>query len=77
MLIGIKDEVAIENINSNSWRCFQGADKVLSISIIDFLQEFNFRKKLEFFFKSKMTDGMMISSIEPNKYKERFDNFIN
>ena len=48
------------------------------IGIIDYLQKYNFRKKMETFFKGiyfgKEKD--MISCVEPNYYGERFRNFM-
>mmetsp|Transcript_87107 Transcript_87107/g.106835 ORF Transcript_87107/g.106835 Transcript_87107/m.106835 type:complete len:199 (+) Transcript_87107:3-599(+) len=45
-----------------------------SFGIIDILQEYNFQKKLERFFKVhiRCKDGYGISCIEPNIYRKRF-----
>ncbi len=49
------------------------------ISIIDYLQLYNFRKYLENVFKSNFLPGYSsgtISSVPPKQYSERFINFI-
>ena len=48
------------------------------IGIIDYLQKYNFRKKMETFFKGIYfgKEKNMISCVEPNYYGERFRNFM-
>lgn len=54
----------------------QPEDVVLFCGIIDFLQEYNFRKMLEHNFKAVVQDGQAISVVEPRAYSRRFLNFM-
>lgn len=47
-----------------------------SISLIDYLQEFNFAKKGELMLKKLFKGGGDISSIDAESYYERFMKFI-
>ncbi|KAK4345551.1 hypothetical protein RND71_035727 [Anisodus tanguticus] len=51
-------------------------DVVLYVGIIDILQEYNLRKKIEHAYKSVQFDSMSISVVEPTFYSQRFLEFI-
>ncbi|OEL34542.1 Phosphatidylinositol 4-phosphate 5-kinase 9 [Dichanthelium oligosanthes] len=51
-------------------------DVVLYLGIIDILQEYNLRKKIEHTYKSIKYNSLSISVVEPNFYSERFLKFI-
>uniref|UniRef100_M8CE12 Phosphatidylinositol 4-phosphate 5-kinase n=1 Tax=Aegilops tauschii TaxID=37682 RepID=M8CE12_AEGTA len=51
-------------------------DVVLYIGIIDILQEYSMRKKVEHAYKSVKYNPLSISVVEPRFYSERFLNFI-
>ncbi|KAK4377545.1 hypothetical protein RND71_003841 [Anisodus tanguticus] len=51
-------------------------DVVLYVGIIDILQEYNTRKKIEHAYKSVQFDSMSISAVEPTFYSQRFLEFI-
>lgn len=51
-------------------------DVVLYLGIIDILQEYNLRKKLEHAYKSFQYDPMSISVVEPKLYSKRFVSFL-
>lgn len=51
-------------------------DVVLYLGIIDILQEYNLRKKIEHAYKSIQFDSMSISAVEPTFYSQRFLQFI-
>lgn len=55
---------------------FEVYDVVLYLGIIDILQEYNVRKKLEHTYKSLQFDPMSISVIEPKLYSTRFIKFL-
>ena len=57
---------------------FKEGYKVFHVSIIDYLQEWNFSKKTERFAKTLLLnkDGDMLSAIEPNRYATRFRQFM-
>lgn len=50
-------------------------DVVLYMGIIDILQEYNLRKKVENAYKSLQFDPTTISVVEPKMYAERFIRF--
>jgi len=52
--------------------------RVYHIAIIDYLQEWNFAKKLERFTKTVLLgkDGPTLSAIEPRAYAQRFRHFM-
>lgn len=55
----------------------QPAEEVLLFfGIIDFLQEYNMRKKLEHSIKAVVQDGKAISVVEPRSYARRFLKFM-
>ncbi|KAK9837682.1 hypothetical protein WJX74_002866 [Apatococcus lobatus] len=50
-----------------------GGEKVmLYFGIIDFLQEYNFRKRMEHAMKRTVVDGKTISVVDPRQYAKRF-----
>lgn len=51
-------------------------DVVLYIGIIDILQEYSMRKKVEHAYKSIKYNPLSISVVEPRFYSERFLKFI-
>lgn len=51
-------------------------DVVLYFGIIDILQSYNMKKKVEHAYKSLYFDPMSISSLEPKAYSRRFINFL-
>ncbi|KAI3445644.1 hypothetical protein Pfo_002309 [Paulownia fortunei] len=55
---------------------FEVYDVVLYLGIIDILQEYNMRKKLEHAFKSLKYDPLSISVVEPKVYSKRFITFL-
>lgn len=50
--------------------------KIYCVGIIDFLQEFNFQKKMELWLKKVFKGGGDISSVDTEIYFNRFMNFI-
>ena len=46
------------------------------IAIIDYLQDFNWSKKAENLFKSKITNGKQISAVPAEQYGRRFFEFM-
>lgn len=55
---------------------FEVYDVVLYMGIIDILQEYNVKKKLEHAYKSMQFDPMSISVVEPKMYATRFTKFL-
>ncbi|KAK6945598.1 Phosphatidylinositol-4-phosphate 5-kinase, core [Dillenia turbinata] len=55
---------------------FEGYDVVLYLGIIDILQEYNLKKKLEHTYKSLRLDPQSISAVEPKLYSRRFIDFL-
>ncbi|CAH9130708.1 unnamed protein product [Cuscuta epithymum] len=55
---------------------FEVYDVVLYMGIIDILQEYNMKKKLEHAYKSMLVDPMSISAVKPSVYSKRFINFL-
>ena len=55
---------------------FEVYDVVLYLGIIDILQDYNLKKKLEHAGKSLFLDPMSISVVEPKLYARRFINFL-
>ena len=49
---------------------------VLYFGVIDILQTYRPRKKMEHFVKSLFNDGNAVSVIEPGKYAHRFREFM-
>ncbi|PIN08105.1 Phosphatidylinositol-4-phosphate 5-kinase [Handroanthus impetiginosus] len=55
---------------------FEVYDVVLYLGIIDILQEYNMKKKIEHKCKSMKYDPLSISAVEPKVYSKRFINFL-
>ncbi|CAO2829917.1 unnamed protein product [Amaranthus hypochondriacus] len=55
---------------------FEVFDVVLYLGIIDILQDYNLKKKIEHTSKSLLLDPMTISVVEPNFYARRFISFL-
>ncbi|KAK9162226.1 hypothetical protein Syun_003128 [Stephania yunnanensis] len=55
---------------------FEVYDVVLYLGIIDILQDYNVKKKLEHAYKSLQYDSLSISAVEPKVYSERFIKFL-
>jgi len=51
-------------------------DAIYYTGIIDLLQQYNRRKKVETFIKSRMDDVNNISSVNPEFYSRRFNRFL-
>ncbi|KAH9685749.1 phosphatidylinositol 4-phosphate 5-kinase 8 [Citrus sinensis] len=62
--------------DSNEVELFEVYDVVLYMGIIDILQEYNVKKKIEHAFKSLQFDPQLISAVEPKFYASRFINFL-
>ena len=82
-----QDSVPIEPINietlkeTDSWRAIpaknsKGENLLLFMGIIDILQSYRFKKKLEHTFKSMIHDGDSISVHKPSYYCKRFQEFM-
>lgn len=55
---------------------FEVYDVVLYLGIIDILQEYNMKKKIEHACKSLKFDPLSISVVEPKFYSKRFITFL-
>ncbi|XP_024026158.1 phosphatidylinositol 4-phosphate 5-kinase 7 isoform X1 [Morus notabilis] len=62
--------------DSSEVELFEVYDVVLFMGIIDILQEYNVKKKLEHAYKSTQFDPMSISVVEPHLYASRFTKFL-
>jgi len=51
-------------------------NEIYFTGVIDLLQQFNRRKKVESFFKSRMNNPEIISAVDPEIYSRRFNRFI-
>jgi len=51
-------------------------DEIYFTGVIDILSQFNRRKKVESFFKSRVNDRQVISAVDPELYSRRFNRFI-
>ncbi|XAR55221.1 1-phosphatidylinositol-4-phosphate 5-kinase [Bertholletia excelsa] len=69
-------KVQEEKTDSAEIELFEVYDVVLYLGIIDILQKYNLRKKLEHAYKSLQYDPMSISAVEPKLYSRRFINFL-
>lgn len=61
---------------SRTVELFEVYDVVVYMGIIDILQEYNMKKKVEHTCKSMKYDPMTISAIEPTLYSKRFIDFL-
>ncbi|KMT08132.1 hypothetical protein BVRB_6g143810 [Beta vulgaris subsp. vulgaris] len=68
----VKDNEA----DSTEVELFEVYDVVLYLGIIDILQDYNLRKKIEHASKSLFLDPMAISVVEPKFYASRFIDFL-
>lgn len=62
--------------SSNEAELFEVYDVVLYLGIIDILQGYNMRKKIEQAYKSKLYDPMLISVADPKFYSKRFFQYL-
>ena len=71
--------IDIEQFMSNN-HCFRGikGDRLIHLSIIDYLQEWDSKKRCERFAKTSLLgkDGDKLSAIEPVEYAKRFEKFM-
>ncbi|KAL6603376.1 hypothetical protein ACP70R_043737 [Stipagrostis hirtigluma subsp. patula] len=76
--LGVNMPARAEQITKedNSESFCQVYDVVLYLGIIDILQEYSMRKKIEHAYKSIQYDSFSVSVVEPNFYSERFLKFI-
>ncbi|KAH7518800.1 hypothetical protein FEM48_Zijuj09G0209400 [Ziziphus jujuba var. spinosa] len=65
-----------EAADSTEVELFEVYDVVLYMGIIDVLQEYNIKKKLEHAYKAIKIDPDTISVVEPKLYAKRFFNFL-
>ncbi|XP_020213539.1 phosphatidylinositol 4-phosphate 5-kinase 7 [Cajanus cajan] len=69
-------KVQEDKVEESEVELFEVYDVVLYMGIIDILQEYTVKKKLEHACKSLQYDPMTISVVEPKTYAERFINFM-
>ncbi|KAK7247313.1 hypothetical protein RIF29_42194 [Crotalaria pallida] len=69
-------KVQEDKVEASEVELFEVYDVVLYMGIIDILQEYNVRKKLEHACKSLKFDPLAISVVEPKLYAQRFINFL-
>jgi len=62
--------------NTDEVNLFEVYDVVLYLGIIDILQEYNVKKKVEHAYKSLKFDPLSISAVEPKLYSKRFIGFL-
>lgn len=65
-----------DDVDSAEVELLEVYDVVLYLGIIDILQEYNLKKKLENAYKSLRFDPMSFSAVEPKLYSRRFINFL-
>ncbi|KHN26678.1 Phosphatidylinositol-4-phosphate 5-kinase 7 [Glycine soja] len=65
-----------EEVEAKEVELFEVYDVVLYMGVIDILQNYNLRKKIEHAYKSLQFDPMTISVVEPKMYDERFIKFL-
>lgn len=67
--------------HNNEWRSFDDGHtltgKIYSLSLIDYLQEFDSSKYMELKLKKIFKGGGDISSVDTQTYLKRFLNFVN
>lgn len=61
---------------SGTVELFEVYDVVIYMGIIDILQTYNMKKRMEHTCKSMQYDPMSISAIEPTLYAKRFTDFL-
>ncbi|GMH25075.1 hypothetical protein Nepgr_026918 [Nepenthes gracilis] len=62
--------------DSTEVELFEVYDVVLYLGIIDILQDYSMRKKIEHAYKSMQYDPRTISAVDPELYSRRFINFL-
>ncbi|CAM8987052.1 hypothetical protein QQ045_008761 [Rhodiola kirilowii] len=67
---------ACNDDSSEEVELFEVYNVVLYLGIIDILQEYNFKKKMEHAYKAFKYDPLSISVVEPKIYAKRFINFL-
>ncbi|CAA3028364.1 phosphatidylinositol 4-phosphate 5-kinase 8 [Olea europaea subsp. europaea] len=65
-----------DETDSSEVELFEVYDVVLYLGIIDILQEYNLKKKIEHKYKSLQFDPLSISAVEPKVYSKRFISFL-
>jgi 1-phosphatidylinositol-4-phosphate 5-kinase len=65
-----------EESHSGEVELFEVYDVVLYLGIIDILQDYNLKKKIEHAYKSLKFDPITISAVEPKLYSKRFIDFL-
>lgn len=65
-----------DKVEAKEVELFEVYDVVLYMGVIDILQNYNLRKKIEHAYKSLQFDPMTISVVEPKIYDERFIKFL-
>ncbi|KAG6792518.1 hypothetical protein POTOM_001669 [Populus tomentosa] len=65
-----------DEVDSAEIELFEVYDVVLYMGVIDILQEYNVKKKVEHACKSLKFDPLSISAVEPKLYAKRFLNFL-
>lgn len=82
LLVGVhnldlsKDTVPMESWGAIPAKNAKGENLLLFLGIIDILQSYRFKKKLEHTFKSMIHDGDSISVHKPSYYCKRFQDFM-
>lgn len=69
-------KVTQDETDSTEIELFEVYDVVLYMGIIDILQEYNLKKKVEHAYKSLKYDPLKVSAVEPKLYARRFINFL-
>lgn len=69
-------KVLEDGTDSMEVELYEVYDVVLYLGIIDILQEYNMKKKVEHAYKSMQFDPLSISSVEPRLYSQRFITFL-
>lgn len=64
------------DVDNAETELFEVYDVVLYLGIIDILQEYNMKKKIEHACKSLKFDPLAISVVEPKIYSKRFITFL-
>lgn len=71
-----KHKLQQDEIGSTEVEFFEVFDVVLYLGVIDILQAYTLKKKLEHAYKSFYFDPQTISAIEPKLYSKRFISFL-
>lgn len=69
-------KVQEDRVDDSEVELFEVYDVVLYMGIIDILQEYTVKKKIEHVYKSLKFDPMTVSVTNPKIYAERFINFL-